>query len=74
MVHARKSYVVGTEKLRILEEVIEYTKHIACKSGQRVQQQEIDIATSLKNEQKDIKKVVAQRRKLKHVTSEQQVE
>ena len=68
MVDDRRLYAVVTEKFKVLEEAIEYTKKLT-KMSVKVQQQEVDRCNI---QQKDIKKV-ATRQKLKYVTSEKEV-
>ena len=67
----RRLYVAGTEKFRILEEAIEYTKKIE-DVGNKFNDKKSTVATSLMSEQTDIMKI-ATRQKLKHVTSDKQV-
>ena len=67
----RRLYVAGTEKFRILEEAIEYTKKIE-DVGNKFNDKKSTVATSLMSEQKNIVKI-ATRQKLKHVTSDKQV-
>ena len=69
MVDDRRLYAVGTEKFKILEEAIEYTKKFDEEVGNKFNTKKSTVATSLMGQQKDIKKV-ATRQKLKYVTSE----
>ena len=71
MVDDRSLYVVGTERFRILEEAIEYTKTYDEEVGKKFNNKTSTVATSLMSEQKDMK--VVKRQKLKHVTSEEQM-
>ena len=69
MVDDRRLYAVETEKFKILEEAIEYTKKFDEEVGNKFNTKKSTVATSLMGQQKDIKKV-ATRQKLKYVTSE----
>ena len=72
MVDDRRLHAVGTEKFKVLEEAIEYTKKFDEEVGNKFNSKKSTVATSLMSRQKDIKKV-ATRQKLKYVTSEKQV-
>ena len=53
MVDDRRLYAVGTEKFRIIEEAIEYTKNDE-DVGRKFNSKKSIVATSLVSEQKDI--------------------
>ena len=72
MVDERRLHAIGTEKFRILEETIEYTKTYDEEVGNKFNSKKSTVATSLVSEQRDTKKI-AQGQKLRHVTSEKQV-